>query len=284
MNAAHLGRRAFSAQMAAPAPIASLAMYDWPELQWANDAIWSAIAAELNARGLAEVPVRLTRNEDLAAVWTSPSLLLGQTCGYPLMTRLKDRVRLVATPCYDAPGCEGPFRRSAIVVAASSRASRLADLRGARCALNDATSDSGMNLLRAAIAPLAGGQAFFSQVIITASHLASAEAVASGAADAAALDAVSYAHLRRLKPEVTRALRLLQWTERTPGLPLVTAADPATVRLLQAALSAVAGDPELADARRALLLSEYHRLPLSHYRAALYLEERARVLGYEELR
>lgn len=268
------------------AAVASLAMYDWPELEAANDAMWSAIAERLAGLGLADVPPRLTRGEDLERVWTSPDLLLAQTCGYPLVTRLKDRVQVVATPRYHAAGCEGPFRRSAIVVRADAPSDRLADLRGRRCALNDRQSDSGMNLLRDAIAPLAAGAAFFSEVTVTGSHLASAEAVAAGAADVAALDAVSWAHLGRLRPRLAKRLRLLQWTARTPGLPLITAAvaDPATLRALGAALAGVAADPRLAATREALLLEGFSPLPARYYRLTQHLAERAAGLGYPQLR
>jgi hypothetical protein len=56
-------------------------------------------------------PVRRGRDERLAGPvlpdhWVEPHLLLSQTCGYPLRYVLKDHVRLVATPCYAAPGCE----------------------------------------------------------------------------------------------------------------------------------------------------------------------------------
>lgn len=277
-------RQAFAIP-AALTPIASLGMYDWPELQASNDQLWSGIAARLEAAGV-DAPAALTRSEDLHAVWTSPALLLGQTCGFPLVKGLGGQVRLVATPRYAAPGCEGPFRRSAIVVRAGSPVEGLADLRGAICALNDPMSDSGMNLLRGAIAPLAREAAFFSEVVVTGSHLASAQAVAEGHADVAAIDAVSFAHLQTLRPGHARRLRVLAWTQRTPGLPLVTSAasDDATVRLLQEALAAVTADPQLAAARKALHLEGFSVLPLNYYRLTLQVEERARGLGYPTLR
>ena len=277
--------QAFQADATEVAPIASLAMYDWPELRAANDSLWSAIAGRLAWQGLM-VPERLTRGVDLDVVWTSPVLLLGQTCGYPLMTALGERVSLVATPRYRARGCEGPFRRSAIVVRADAALRRLDELRGGRCALNDRASDSGMNLLRGAMAPLARDGAFFSEVMLTGSHVASAEAVATGAADVAALDAVSYAHLRRLRPDLAQRLRVLDWTARTPGLPLVTAAntDAATLRALQGALAAIAQDPALAETRELLLLDGFSLLPRRYYGLTLHIEERARALGYEQLR
>jgi ABC-type phosphate/phosphonate transport system substrate-binding protein len=265
--------------------VAALSMYDWLELQAANDALWAGIAERLAAAGVRDVPQALTRIDDLHAVWTSPALVLAQTCGYPLLKTLGGQVQLVATPRYRALGCEGPFRRSAIVVRAQARAENLAELRGARCALNDRMSDSGMNLLRSSVAPLAGGKPFFSQVVVTGSHLASAEAVASGAADVAAIDGVTFAHLQRLRPTVSRALRVLTWTARTPGLPLITAGatTPELREALRHALSDVARDPQLAEARDALLLDGFTPLPINYYRLTQHHEDRAEALGYPRL-
>jgi ABC-type phosphate/phosphonate transport system substrate-binding protein len=264
--------------------LASLPMYDWPELQAANDRLWSVLAGQLEARGV-DAPQRLTRGADLDAVWTSPALLLAQTCGYPLTTRLAGRVQLVATPRYGAPGCDGPLRRSAIVVAAGSAVQRLSELRGTRCALNDPTSDSGMNLLRGAIAPLADKASFFSEVVHTGSHRASAEAVAQGEAEVAAIDAVSFAHLGRLQPAVAQGLRVLDWTAATPGLPLITAAGATaqTLHALRAALAAAASDPNLAATRETLLLRGFSVLPIRRYQLTLDVETQARTLGYPEL-
>lgn len=84
--------------------IASLAMYDLPWLKAANDRLWSEIAVRLRDLGVPDVPERLERNMDLEDVWRSPRLLLGQTCGYPLMSDLRETVQLVATPHYRAEG------------------------------------------------------------------------------------------------------------------------------------------------------------------------------------
>jgi ABC-type phosphate/phosphonate transport system substrate-binding protein len=267
------------------ASVASLAMYDFPELAAANDALWSAIAARLEDDGVGEVPSRLTREGPPEETWTNPALLLAQTCGYPLATSLQGRVQLVATPRYRALGCDGAFHRSAVVVRNDALATCLADLRGARCALNDRTSNSGMNLLRVEIAPLARGQAFFGAVTITGSHEASAGLVASGDADVAAIDCVTWAHLQRFRPATTKHLRVLMWTVRSPGLPLITGArtDAATRAALGRALDAVATDPALSDVRGELMLDGFNALPASQYHAILYLEQIAIAQGYARL-
>jgi ABC-type phosphate/phosphonate transport system substrate-binding protein len=267
------------------APVAALAMYDFPELAAANDALWSAIAAQLEAEGVGAVPPRLTQEGSTEEAWTNPALLLAQTCGYPFATSLHDRVQLVATPRYRAPGCDGAFHRSAVVVRERASTMCLADLRGARCAVNDRTSNSGMNLLRVEIAPLAQRRTFFGAVTITGSHEASAAAVAGGDADVAAIDCVTWAHLQRFRPATTKHLRVLMWTVRSPGLPFITGArtDAATYAALGRALDAVANDPALYGVRSELMLDGFNALPTSQYHAILYLEQIAIAQGYPRL-
>ncbi len=264
---------------------AALSMYDLPELQDANDALWAAITARLRARNVFDAPDHLTRDVPPEVLWTDPDLILAQTCGLPLATRLEGRVRVVATPRYRARGCDGADYRSAVVVRADSAVNSLDDLRASRCAVNDLTSNSGMNLLRAEIAPLAKGATFFKSVLVTGSHLASAEAVAQDEADVAALDCVTWAHLQRWRTSLTDRLRVLTWTVRSPGLPLITSlgVGPSQLAALRAALDDVARDPDLGEVRETLLLEGFSLTPVEHYRAALRLRDIAVGLGYPHL-
>ena len=263
----------------------ALSMYDLPGLQWANDRLWAAVRGRLEAAGLSDLPQALDRESPVGEVWTDPGLLLAQTCGYPFVKQLSRRVRLVATPRYRAEGCRGPFHSSVVIVRAEERAQGLAGVKGARLALNDEASGSGMNLLRAAVAPLAGGQPFFGTVAVTGSHLASIRAVATGHADVAAIDAVTWAHVGRLEPDLISGLRPLAWTSSSPGLPLITAGDvdEPTLAALQGALDDAAHDPSLVDVRQALLLDGFSLLREPHYHAVLHLEQRAIDLGYPRL-
>src|SRR5258708_16287323 len=95
--------------------IAALPMYDWPQVRDAHDACWTALADRLTAAGLCDVPRELTRDLGHFDVWRHPALLFAQGCEYPLAKSFADQVRLVATPRYSAPGCEGARDRSAIV-------------------------------------------------------------------------------------------------------------------------------------------------------------------------
>jgi len=283
-----------------PDRVASLPMYDFPELRGVHDAFWAALGARLEAAGVSNVPPGLTRHLPHGDVWRDPSLLFAQGCEYPLATSFADRVRLVATPMYSAPGCEGKRYRSVIVVrgaglrpGASERPAAgvdgvfeaggtLADFRGRRCAINELDSNSGMNLLRAAVAPLATGGRFFGSVVVSGSHHRSVEMVASGEADVAAVDCVSFAHFQRLYPSVVGQLRILSWTPSAPSLPFITArsASDETVQTLRSALADVFGDDGLAPVREQLLLSGVDLQPTEGFDEVLALERRAVEKGY----
>ena len=263
--------------------VASLGMYDFPFLAEANRRLWAAIGGSLRAAGIG-APVALDRSAPHEA-WANPRLVFGQTCGYPFITALRDRVSLLATPIYSFEGCEGPNHCSFIVAGARSRGRSLAGFQGARAALNARDSNTGMNLFRALIAPIARGRPMFSEVVVTGSHAASLEAVAEGAADLAAIDCVTYGLLRRARPDLAERVVVIARSQASPGLPFVINAglgEPlaAAVRV---ALYAALNDPALADARGALGLKGAALLNQAAYRKIAEIERGAAALGYPEL-
>ncbi|MCP5368048.1 MAG: PhnD/SsuA/transferrin family substrate-binding protein [Hyphomicrobiales bacterium] len=259
-------------------------MYDWPQVRAATDALWAAVAERLRDRGL-DAPAALTRDRDPWDIWRDPGLLLAQTCGLPYVSRLRGTVRLVATPAYAAAGCAGSDYCSIVVVRGDDPAADLAALRGRRAAYNDPGSQSGHAALCRAVAPLARDGAFFAAAVRTGAHLDSLRAVAGGAADVAAVDAVCWALARRHHPEVTERLRVLARTPATPGLPLVTAAarPDAEVAALRAALDAAAADPALAVVRDALLITGFEVRGDGDYEAIARGLREAADLGYPDL-
>ena len=235
------------------APIAVLPMYDFTWTAEANDSLWAAIAARLDEAGI-EAPKTLTRGGDLDALWRNPRLVFGQTCGYPYMTRLKDAVVMIAAPTYAFPGCEEASHRSFIIRRASDPRRALAEFRGATAGLNAHDSNTGMNLFRAAIAPIAGGAPFFRAVVVTGSHDATLTAVAGGQADLASIDCVSYALLARGRPELIERVAVVAESSLSPSLPFIAAAGigASTIAVVREALLAALADPNLAEARAAL--------------------------------
>jgi len=265
--------------------VAALPMYDFPYVAQAHEALWQAIRSHLAMAGVGDLPDQLSRHQDATATWCDPRLLLGQACEYPLLETFGPFVRIVATPCYSAPGCEGRLYRSAIVVRASDPTEGLAGLRQRRCAVNSPDSNSGMNLLRAALAPYARGAPFFSSVVPSGSHHDSARLVADGVTDVAAIDCVSYAHLRRCDPVLVDRLRILDWTPAAGSLPYVTSSHTgdATLRALRGALVAVTQDPALRPIRDALFLADIDVGPDLELSLTHALQRRAAELGYPRL-
>jgi ABC-type phosphate/phosphonate transport system substrate-binding protein len=236
--------------------IASLPMYDRPETAAANDRLWQGVRAALGWG-----PERLTRGGDLWTQWLSPDLVLSQTCGYPYRAQLHGKVTLVATPDYGLRGCPPGHYCSVLVARADDPRTDLHAFAKAPFAYNEALSQSGW----AAPQTHAQGLGFrFSNLIETGAHGASARAVADGRADLAALDALSWAMMRR-HDAVAGALREIARTAPTPALPYITARGRDAGALFAALEQAIAG---LDDRDRdALGLRGLCRLPAAAYLA-----------------
>ena len=258
-------------------------MYDLPALRTATDAWWRGLARHLRAVGIEDVPATPARAP--APDWTDPDLLFSQTCGYPLTHVLAGRVLPICTPAYRAPGCNGAWYASALVVREDSDAAGLRDLGGYTCAINARDSHSGCNVLRRMIASLADGEAFFSAVVETGGHVASIDSIARGRADLCAVDAVTHELMRRHTPAQLTGTRILEYSPRAPGLPYiagpaVTAADRARMR---DAIFAALADPGLAETRDALLITGAEEVSRETYAIITAMENEAIALGYPRL-
>jgi ABC-type phosphate/phosphonate transport system substrate-binding protein len=266
--------------------IAALPLYDFPELASATDRLWRAIAKRLKDAKLGGIPFSLTRSEDYAAAWNDPALLFGQACGYQLMKNFRGAAQIVGTPIYLSPGCEGPRHCSFFVTSANSGYKTLKELRGRVCAINGLDSNTGMNLLRAGIAPLAEGRAFFGSIILTGSHRASFKAVGNGYADLAAIDCVSFAHFQRYEPALASRIVQIGRSVMTLAPPFITArkTDNATVAILRETLTNLFADSELYAVREALSLGGFEVLPENDYEFTLRIEDAAAAHSYPELR
>jgi len=265
--------------------IASLPMYDWPEVRDVTDAWWSGLAEAFRREGIKDVPGSLYRSETDGASWTHPDLLFSQTCGYPYTHGGSNHLRLVATPSYGLEGCDGPTYRSFLLCHKDAKQSDISEFRQSRVAVNDLMSQSGYSALRAVIAPLANGQAFFSDVMESGGHRFSMERVGQGKADLCAVDPICYALAERYVPDLLAPLRIIATSPGAPGLPFVTAkpsSDDLVARLRAGLMQAMA-DPKLSDIRSALFLSGTEILTDSDYRRILEIERSAVDLGYPKV-
>ncbi|MEM7507724.1 MAG: PhnD/SsuA/transferrin family substrate-binding protein [Pseudomonadota bacterium] len=207
------------------AGLVALDMYDWPELRTETDAFWQRLSGFLAEDGI-DADSQLTRFEEVSTPWRDPDLLLGQTCGLPLISGKCGDAVVVARPCYGVEGCEdvdGGTYRSALICR-SDAADDLADFRGKTAAINEWGSQSGFNAFADALGDLGLGPAgFFGNVLLSGSHRASADAVAAGKADLCALDAVAWAIYKTVAPRQTADLQVIGWTAAAPCLPFITA-------------------------------------------------------------
>lgn len=263
---------------------ASFPWYDLPEMHAANDALWRALAASLVAEGIREVPDRLDR-ERPHGVDPVQECLFTQTCGYPLFTTARRHFTVLGAPCYSVLGCEGPLHRSFIVVHDASSVRTVEDLRGGSFAINEADSNSGMNLPRRLFAPLARNGRFFGRTVLTGSHAASASLVDAGGVDSAAIDCVTFALLERYRPAAVRSLRIVAETAATPAPPLVTSCrtSDSVVAALRRALKRVVRDHAHAELRDALFLADVEFCGEEAYEVVMAYERDAVERGYPAL-
>ena len=262
--------------MADVGPVASLPMYDWPEVQWANDVLWAAVAAQLRALGMA-APASLERHRDRDSVWTDPHLVLSQTCAWPFITRLRGKVRLVGTPQYDADGCADGFYSSFLVAREAEEGDQVSAFRGRRFAVNSRDSLSGYVALRSAMQAEGLGDAEVAWVE-TGGHRESVVAVAEGRADLAAIDSVCWALAGRHEGEAFGRLRVINRTPLRPALPIITAgsATDAAVQALRAAVADAMADAATLAARQALFLAGISIIDEAEYAALDKLAARPR--------
>ena len=199
--------------------------------------------------------------------------------------RFPDRLTPVGAPRYRAEGCRGATYRSAIVVRVDEEVKGVSALRGRVAAYNEPTSHSGRVALAAVVGEHARGGRFFAGLAETGSHEASAEAVASGRADVAALDCTSWALIRRARPALAEALRILTFSPPCPAPPFVMgpAASEDERRIVSDALWRVGTEPSLAASREALLLDGVEPVTAAAYLACGELADRAEAFGYDLL-
>ena len=248
-------------------------MYDTPERASARDAWWAGLRRHWRAAGLRGIPDRADMPEDLYALWLSPDLFFAQTCGYPLTHRLKDRVTLVATPCYAADGCVGSTYCSVIVARRDSDVHGLDDVAGKVAAINGYDSQSGWNALRHSLI----GRGALARIIKTGGHRRSMAAVREGRADIAAIDCVAYANVQAVAPHETAPLHVIAKSASAPNLPYITRRDISATELqkLRDGLQAAVTDPALAEARSALLIAGVEIVLLQAYDHILQMEREA---------
>jgi ABC-type phosphate/phosphonate transport system substrate-binding protein len=240
--------------------VASLPMYDWPEVRTHADHFWQGLLRHAGQTGA------LDRSTDYAELWRNPLLAFSQTCGYPFTHEFNGLMNYIATPHYAADGCEGANYCSIIF---AREVKPLAEFYSSTIAINAMDSMSGMLAARLVFTPFEKSGEFFRRTKITGGHRNSLAAVRTKFADVCAIDSVCVALAKKYCPQELEGLVEIARSPQVPGLPFVTRQNPNTWR--NALLKAFT-DPELDETRHALLLAGVSILPDHAYNQILELE------------
>jgi ABC-type phosphate/phosphonate transport system substrate-binding protein len=246
-----------------PGGLANLGMYPFVEVRWAYERFWEAVHDRVQW-----VPPQLDWDVALDDSWVRDDLVVGHTCGWPLITRLRDRVRVVGTFVAATAQAEGYSYRSVLVARRSGLPS---DFAGCVAAVNSLDSLSGwISLLAAVHGP---GARWSGDIVMTGAHLDSVRAVVDGRADIASIDAVTWWHIGRLLPSLVQDLVVIGTGPLVPCLPVITSAATTDEQLhdLRIAMVDAVFDPLVEPAARAMCAAGFVPLDLEHYRPLLEL-------------
>ena len=265
--------------------LASLPMYNFPEMRADNARFWRALRGLVGQFGLPDTPAGLTFERRPVPDRLEPELLFSQTCGYPLETVFKGQAIRLGAPVYAVPGCDGPTHCAFFLVPVASPAQSLADLRGGVFLLNSPLSNSGMNLPRRALAEIARRP-----TVLPRSHR-------DGRSSGEPRTAV--AGRRRRRVDRLRDLRILEAPPsrggrtgpdhcQNPAEPCDTVRDldrdtAADFRRLRDALRAIGSEPRFAAVCEGLMIAGIEDVPDDAYRKLLDYEREAAELGYPRL-
>jgi ABC-type phosphate/phosphonate transport system substrate-binding protein len=241
--------------------IASLAMYPFGNLRHAYEQLWDSIRGRLSvdAPELDWVvePLEACRRDDL---------LLGQTCGWPLVTELASSVRVIGTFDCAVEGARDGTYCSVLVSGTGESLDAILRRPDLVVAANSPDSLSGWVSLRVACAS-AGRHVDTAHW--TGSHAASIDALRGGRAQLAAIDAVTWGHIG------TDELTIVGSGPRIPCLPLITSGSSTDelVDALRAAVGDAVREPAMADVCETLKIRDFVERDLADYEGLSGLAE-----------
>jgi ABC-type phosphate/phosphonate transport system substrate-binding protein len=241
--------------------IASLAMYPFQPLRPSFDRLWDEVRSRLSfpapALDWETEPDDASKRDDL---------VLGQTCGWPLVTDLAALVQVVGTFDFAVADAVDGTYRSVLVSSLDSDVADILHRSDLRVAVNAPQSLSGWISLQAVA--LAHGVAL-DDVEWTGAHARSVEALRAGRCHLAAIDAVSWSFLDQ------RDLHIVGQCPRIPCLPLVTSRSSSrtVVGELRDALTSAICDPSMATTCATLKIRRFLPREMADYQGVLRLLE-----------
>jgi ABC-type phosphate/phosphonate transport system substrate-binding protein len=244
--------------------IATLPMYDLPELHHATSELLGQITKALSIAGWPMTPAVRDFADHAALVdhWRDSDVALSHSCGLPYLEELAGHAQVLGTFQWRGVSDERGHYRSVVVVRHDDPRT-IEQLRGAQPIINSPESLSGWCSLGAALHQLGYSANDFPPWIASGAHSKSIELVASGVGDFAAIDGATLRLLERHRPGAVAGIRPIGLGPRIPGTPLITRADPElALEKIQSALLAAIADPSLAGVRDLLGIERF--VPLDH--------------------
>ena len=234
-------------------------MYPFGPLRPAWEALWAAVRARVPW-----TPPALTWDGAVQDHWVDPECMVSQACGWPVATTLRSTVAVAGAFALALPEAHGHRYRSVFV---AHEPGPLASLVGPQTTVAANSEDSLSGWVSLQSATIGVGRPWPGQIHWTGAHLESARSVRAGTADLASIDELTWAHLRRLEPDLVDRLHVVGRGPWVPS-PAIVTRDHRLDELRLAFTEAMA-DPATRSARATLLLAgfveldddEYRRLP-----------------------
>jgi ABC-type phosphate/phosphonate transport system substrate-binding protein len=228
-------------------PFASFGMYPFEPLRPAWEQLWAAVHARAPW-----TPAGLTWDGTVQEHWADQDCVVAHACGWPVATTLRSTVAVVGAFTLALPEAEGHRYRSVFV---ASHPGPLASFVSPTTALAANSDDSLSGWVSLQAATVGTGQPWPGPIRWTGAHVDSVRAVGEGAADLASIDELTWAHLRRLYPDLTDGLHVVGRGPLIPSPAVVTSTG--RVDDLRRAFADAMTDPATRSARAALLLAGF---------------------------
>jgi ABC-type phosphate/phosphonate transport system substrate-binding protein len=202
----------------------------------------------------------------IAELWQRTDMAAVFMCGLPI-SRAAPRPLLIAAPIPSLPEFGGqPQYWSEWVVHTDSAFSSVEATFGGRLALTEPNSQSGFAAALEYLMPHGGSAALYQEVIApTVNPQGAINAVITGAAEVAPVDAYAFALLQKHRHDLTSKLRVVGRTVSTP-IPALVASSRGLDALIQA-FSRAHHDPALRNVMSDLLLERFVRPDPAQYDA-----------------
>jgi ABC-type phosphate/phosphonate transport system substrate-binding protein len=222
----------------------------------------------------------------LETLWARRDLGAVFMCGFPIALGLAPVIP-IAAPIPRVSWAEGePVYRTDLIVREDSPYRTLADTFGGRLGWTVSHSQSGFNALRHELLGHRTGtrRTLYREVagnLVTARNVL--DAVREGRIDVGPLDAYWHLLIAAHAPELTRGIRVVASTPRTPipGFVAAAAAPAALVAALRAAFTDAARAPWFAPLAETLMIEGFAPMSAAAYAPYLEWDAQARAAGYE---